>query len=66
MTNIWHQYGHQGHSDQRQVQGHLKVKIIPESNCKCFDLYHKVSGGYSTEIVLYLFISTNILCFVQK
>ena len=43
MTSLCHSYGHQG-------QGHLKVKVIYESNCKCFDFYHEAGSGPSTKM----------------
>ena len=41
VTNIWHRYGHQD-------KGHLKVKIFPESNCKCFNFYQEAGSRPST------------------
>ena len=39
-------------SRSSQGQGHLEVKVIPESNCKCLDFYPKASGAASTERIL--------------
>ena len=36
----------QGH---KLGQGHLMVKVIPRSNCKCLTFYQQAGGGPSTE-----------------
>ena len=45
VTVLWYEYGHQG-------QGHLKVKVIPKSNCKRFDFSLEVGSGPSIECIL--------------
>ena len=36
-------------SRSHQGKGHIKVKVIPRSNCKCLTFYRQVGGGPSTE-----------------
>ena len=36
----------QGH---KLGQGHLKIMVIPRSNCKCLTFYQQAGGGPSTE-----------------
>ena len=45
FNSVWLAQG-QGH---KLGQGHLKVKVIPRSNCTCLTFYWQAEGGPSTE-----------------
>ena len=54
MNIIWYEYGHQG-------QNHFEVKVIPESNFKCFDFYLEAGSGPSTGCILVWFLEFILL-----
>ena len=39
-------------SGVKVISSHVKVKVIPESNCKCLDFYPEAGGGPSTKCIV--------------